>query len=264
MLFRLAIAPLLLCIALVSSAFAESTDCSVPVLLVPDGRITQSTIPQSTTYWYGIYAQANHSYSVEFVPAADNYFNVSRPQFNVISVYSPSDYLQSCRGTSSVTVTANSGYSPVILKNGNGAGRRVSFIAQSSGLHLISATNTAGAGNYTFRAADTTLFNPRWNTNGANDVQWGFFNVSEMVITGLLTLFDVNGQVVASVPFTVPPNGRAARYTGASDMNLPRNLAGAAIFSHNGPPGSVQGDAFIVNSAGLASIPVIFEPRKDH
>src|SRR5271165_4632054 len=98
---------------------AESTDCTTPVVIIPDGRPTQSSFPQSTTYWYGIYAQAGHSYSVEFEPPADNFFNTNRPLFNSFSVYGPTDYLQGCRGGSTVTVTPNSGYSPVILKSGN-------------------------------------------------------------------------------------------------------------------------------------------------
>jgi hypothetical protein len=54
-------------------AGAETTDCTTPVLIITDGRITQSTFPamtpgNATTFWFGIYAQAEHSYSVEFVP----------------------------------------------------------------------------------------------------------------------------------------------------------------------------------------------------
>ena len=88
---------------------AESTDCTAPVLIIADGRTAQSSLPKNTTSWYGIYTQANHSYSVEFVPPADNYFNYNRPVFNGISVYSPSDSFQMCRGNSSVAVTPNIG-----------------------------------------------------------------------------------------------------------------------------------------------------------
>src|SRR5271165_2094853 len=225
----------------VSWARAESTDCTTPVLIIADGRITQSTFPQNTTYWFGIFAQAGHSYSVEFEPPSDNYLNAIKPAFGAISVFGPTDYLQACRGASSVVITQNSGYAPVILKNGNGAGRRVSFAAQSAGLHLISATNVAGTGGYTFRAVDTTLVSPRWNTNGGNDVQWGLVNMSEMVVTGTLTVFDMNGYVLAAAQVSVAPNARASRYTGTSDLNLPRNIAGSAIFSHNGPPNAIVG-----------------------
>jgi hypothetical protein len=37
-------------------------------------------------FWYGIFAQAGHSYTVEFEPPADNYLNATKPQFGAISV----------------------------------------------------------------------------------------------------------------------------------------------------------------------------------
>lgn len=171
-------------------AHAESTDCTTPVIIITDGRITHSTFPQATTYWYGIYAQAGHSYAVEFEPPADNYPNAARVQFTALSVFGPNDSLQACRGTSTVAVTQNSGYAPVILKNGNGAGRRISFTARSAGLHLIAASNVASTGSYSFRALDTTMFNLRWSTWNGYDDQWGFLNISDMPITGTLTIYD--------------------------------------------------------------------------
>ncbi len=73
----------------------------------------------------------------------------------------------------------------MILKNGNGAGRRISFTAKTAGLHLIAVTNVAGQGTYSFRAVDTTLVNMRWSTRGGYSDQWGFLNVSDMPVTGL-------------------------------------------------------------------------------
>ena len=78
---------------------------------------------------------------MEFEPPADNYPNATRPQFNPLGVFGPTDYLQGCRGSSTVAVTQNSGDPPAMFKNGNGAGRRISFVAQTSGLHLIQVTN---------------------------------------------------------------------------------------------------------------------------
>src|SRR5664279_6406221 len=213
---------LLATVALVAvpHARAESTDCTTPVLVIADGRITQSTFPQNTTYWYGIDAQVGHSYSVEFEPPADNYLNATRVQFTTLSVFGPGDTMQGCRGSSSVAVTQNSGYAPVILKNGNGAGRRVSFTAQSAGLHLIAVTNVAGTGSYSFRAVDTTLFNLRWSTCGRYDDQWGFLNLSDMPITGTFTVYDLTHRVVGAVQFAIPPGGEVVRYSDAWDVNL--------------------------------------------
>jgi len=216
----------------------------------------QSTFPQSTTYWYAIYAQAGHSYSVEFMPPADNYPSGGHPQFGPLSVYGPND-LQGCRGSSTVASTQNSGYAPVILKSGNGAGRRVSFTAQSPGLYSIPVANFGGSGGYSFRAVDTTLFNPRWTTFGGYDAQWGFLNVSDTPVTGILMVLDPNGNAVSAVQFSIPAGGRVVRSSGSSDINLPRNMSGSAMFSHNGPPNSILADAFLISAS--VTLPVKFE-----
>ena len=243
--------------------FAESTYCTTPVLIVSDGRVTQSTFPQNTTYWYGIYVaqtQVGHSYSVEFVPQADNYLNSIHVQFDTLAVYGPSDSLQACRGNSSVSTTQNSGYSPV-LRNGNGTGRRVSFTALSAGLYLISGTNLAASGAYSFRAVDTTLFNPRWSTWSGYDDQWGFMNLSDMPITGTLTVYGPNNGAIVAVQVTVPAGGEVFRSSNSSDLNLPRNSSGYAIFSHNGPPNSILADAYMLNSSATVVVPSKFETR---
>ncbi len=224
---------------------AESTDCTAPVIIISDGRLTQSSFPQNTSYWYGIYAQARHSYSVEFEPPADNYLNTVRPKFAPILVFAPTDFLQSCHGTSSVVITQNSGYAPAILVNSNGAGRRISFTAQTAGLHLIQVTNLMGTGAYTFRSVDTTFIGVRWNTAVGYDLLWTMLNVSDMTITGTFTALDMNGQVVAAMQFSIPPGGRVARSSATNDLNLPRNSVGSAMFSHNGPPNSIVAEAFL-------------------
>jgi hypothetical protein len=236
---------------------AESTDCTAPVIIIPDGRLTQSSFPQNTTFWYGIYAQSRHSYSVEFEPPADNYLNAIRPRFSPIAIFAPTDFLQACRGASTVAVTQNSGYAPVIMASSNGAGRWVSFTAQSGGLYLIQVTNAMGSGGYTFRAVDTTLIGIRWNTATGYDLLWTMLNVSDMPITGTFTALDMSGQVVAAVQFSIPPGGRVARSSASSDLNLPRNSVGSAMFSHNGPPNSVMAEAFL--NGPTASLPERFE-----
>jgi len=254
---RLLVISLVVCTTLVPLAVAESTDCTTPVIIIPDGRLTQSSFPQNTTFWYGIYAQARHSYSVEFVPPADNYLNAIRPRFVPIGVFAPTDYLQGCRGASSVAVTQNSGYAPVIFASSNGAGRRVSFTAQSAGLYLIQVTNSVGAGGYTFRAVDTTLVAVRWNTATGYDALWVLMNVSDMPVTGTITVIDMNGQVLTAVQLSIPPGGRVARSSGTSDVNVPRNTAGSAMFSHNGPPNSVMAEAFMIGPT--STLPEKFE-----
>jgi hypothetical protein len=241
---------------------AESTDCTVPVIIIPDGRLTQSSFLPNTTYWFGIYAQQGHSYSVEFEPPADNYPNNVRPQFSAPVVFGPTDSLQGCRGSSSVAVTQNSGYAPVIQKSGHGAGRRVSFVALTAGLYLVSIANFAGTGGYSFRAVDTTIIGIRWNTATGYDLLWTMLNISDMPITGTVTALDLNGQVVAAVQFSIPAGGRIVRSSATSDLNLPRNSVGSAMFSHNGPPNSIMTEAFL--NGPTASVPEKFESVVPH
>ena len=243
-------------------ATAESLSCTAPEIIVTDGRLTQSTFPDSTTYWFGIYAQANHSYSAEFVPSTDNYYNTTKIRIATLAVYGPNDTLQSCRGNSSVVVTQNSGYAPVIQKGGNGMGRRISFTAPSSGLYLICVTNLAGAGTYAFRAVDTTLISVRWNTSGGYDTLWTLLNVSDMPITGTLYLLDMGGQVLTAVPLSISPGGRVAHTSATTDLNLPRNSAGIAMFSHNGPPDSILAEAFL--NGPTLTVPEKFESVPVH
>jgi hypothetical protein len=141
------------------------------------------------------------------------------------------------------------------MRNGNGTGRRVSFTAQSAGLFVVCIANLAGSGIYSFRAVDTTLFNPRWSTYGGYDNAWGFLNVSDMAIAGILTVYDADGHAVASEQLWIGPAAERFAYSSPSDMNVPRNIAGYATFTHNGPPGSIVADAYLENlSAGMVFV----------
>lgn len=229
---------------------AESTDCGAPVIVIPDGRISLSTFPQSTLYWYGVYALAGHPYTVEFESASNNSLSATVAVFSAITVYGPSDSLVGCRGTSSVTVTPNDGYSPVIKKSPNGNGRRASFTGQSAGLYLIAVSNVGSTGPYSFRATDTTLVNPRWSTYGGYFTYWGLLNLSDMTVNGVFTVYDPSGRALDSVGLTLAPGTEQFHTSLPNDMNIGPNLAGYATFSHNGPIDAVIGDSYMVNSSG--------------
>jgi len=259
---RLLLAVVLFALILVSCCLilAESTDCANPVLIVPDGRITQSSITQNATFWYGIYATTGHSYSVEFEPPADNYAGASHVIFSQPTVFGPNDTLAGCRGTSSVQVTPTSSYTPTIQKNGTGAGRRVSFTASVAGLYLVVLTNNGTAGNYTFQAVDTTLINVDWSTGGGFDSEWMFHNVSDMPITGVLTVYDFGNNVLSTAQTYIPPGAGVMRYSYWFDLNLPRNRTGYALFSHNGPPNAIMAINYTVNAVFTVIAPVRMDP----
>jgi hypothetical protein len=256
---RFACALLFLGITMAVPAIAESTNCGAPVLLIADGRVTASTFSLNSKYWFGIYAESGHSYSVEFESPADNYTLTPKVFIGAVAVFAPSDALTACQGPSSVAATQTSSYAPVVQKSGDGSGQRVAFTAQSAGRYLIMVSNVGGVGGYSFRALDTTLMNPRWSTCGGYFTHWGLLNVSDMAITGVLTVFDTAGHLVATAQVSLAPGAEQFRVSLPSDLNLAPNSAGYAIFSHNGPPNAIVADAYMVSGSGA----IIYVSRFD-
>jgi hypothetical protein len=257
---------LLLAVLWIPSLWAESKDCNNPTLAVADGRVTNSAFEAApsgsqVTYWYAFSAQAGHSYSVEFVPTTDNEFGRAGIRFADFNVFAPSDPIVSCRGQSSLALTANSAIAPAISREGYGTGRRVSFIQSTPGVNRLYVSNDSGAGAYSYRIVDTTLFGPHWSTWNF-ETQWGFLNSSDMTITGTFSVYDTNGVLVRSpVQVTIPAGGIVFRQTHPWDLAVPRNSSGFAIFAHNGPPHAIVGDAYMMNGPGTVVIPAKFETR---
>jgi hypothetical protein len=80
-----------------------------------------------------------------------------------------------------------------------------------------------------------------------------------MPVAGTLAFLDSNGHAIVVVQVSVASWCRVVRYSGSSDLNLPRNIVGSLIFSHNGPPNSILADAFMVNPAWYTPVPIKFE-----
>ncbi len=252
------------------AGFAESTDCTNPDIIVADGRLNLSTFEKpaqgqpNRTYWYGFFGQSGHSYSVEFVSSTDNdpIRDDKTVSFNTFQVWAPKDVLISCGGTSSVSKVATHTYSPALQHSpGYGDGERFAFTTSASGLFLMTISNSGGTGNYSFRLVDTTLFNPRWSTWTGYDTQWGFMNASDMSIATSLSIYDATSKLLKSVSITVPAGGIVVRSSAKSDLNLPRNASGYAIYTNTGPPGAIMADAYMLNSDATVVIPAKFEPR---
>jgi hypothetical protein len=249
-------------VALVPCARSESVNYCTPVVIIPDGRVTQSYLSMTTTYWYVMSGVLGHSYSVEFEPPVDN--SPSKVQFASLTVYLSSDS-STCSGMTPVgNIKDTSGNAPATLKGIYGAGRRLSFIAPANGMYLISIQNAGGAGDYTFRAIDTTLINLRWSTAGRYSDQWGFINLSDATITGTFTLYDLKNRPVGSMQFTIPSGTQAVRYSDSWDMNLPTDSSGYGVFSHNGPPGAVMADSYMISPNGTQVIYTKFEALVTH
>jgi hypothetical protein len=260
----------LLVAAMLAQAHAESKDCINPHLVVSDGRITTSQFEPSVngvnpTYWYAFLAQAGHSYSVEFVPTVDNENMPAAIHFTNLTLWGPNDIanLQSkaCRGGTTLSWYSTQKYAPAVTNGLYGAGQRVSLVQPVAGLNIVAITNTQGGGVYSYRITDTTLFNARWSTLSGYDSHWSFTNLSDMAITGTLNVYESAGRLLVSAPVALPPGGHSSHFTAPSDLNIPRNDAGYAVFSHNGPPQAILADSYMVNSDASVLIFVKFESR---
>ncbi|MFZ0703983.1 MAG: hypothetical protein WAM71_00165 [Candidatus Korobacteraceae bacterium] len=254
-------------------AFGEATDCLNPSVVQADDRLVISQFAGTSnglnpTYWYAFYGQAGHSYSAEFVPTVDNENTTFSIIFIDLYVWGPNDIggLQQngCFGGSTVAYYATQTYSPVLAKGKYGAGQRISFIATTAGLNIVSVTNRSAQGTYSYRFTDTTLFNPRWSTWSGYDTSWGFTNMSDMPITGTMYLYLSNNQLLEAVPMTLNANQQVFRSTYSYDLNLHRNQDGYAIFAHNGPPGAILADAILQGPNSSVAVPSKFESRYTH
>ncbi len=241
-----------LILAAAIGVLAESTDCNNPTDVVPDGRSVQGYFPASAVHYFRFKGQPGHSYVIELVWPYDN----QSLGFSALKWFRPGDNF--C-GSGSLTITDVTFMAP--WASVNGSGWRVSFIASGAGNYGFALTNRATAGDYTFRVMDTTMFNPRWSTWSGFSSTWGFNNNSDHDLSGTLTVYDSLGNVVKTASVIVPA-GKVKFYTSApSDLNLPNNMAGSAMFAFVGPPGGLQADAYMLNSNATIVIPSKFETR---
>ena len=214
-----------------SPAHAEGTTCGAPTVIVPDGRITTSTIPNAGVYFFRITSRVGNSYSAEF-------HNVLGPAVQTpgtLAVYSDA-------GTCAAAVagTNAAGTDP-----GDVNGDRVTFTAATTATLFSLTNNSGGTLTYSFTVSDTTMFSPAWSTNGTFDSFFSFLNTTGATVTGTLTLYDTTGAQLSTSPFTINANSTAATNTAA--LLTTRNKSGTAKFVHNGPPGAVLAEAAIAN-----------------
>jgi len=83
-------------------------------------------------------------------------------------------------------------------------------------------------------------------------------NTSKHDVVGVLSANPIPGTAgrQASVTITIPAEGTVCKTVGpGKDLNIPLESLGSATFAHTGPPGSVQGDAYLVKESTLDIIP---------
>ena len=221
--------------------------CFGETVVVPDGRVTASTIGALTTQWFAASLSIGNSYSVEF----KNTSGESVPP-GILTMFSGDD---GCSLLSTMTPRDTTGIDP----GASPSSQRVSFTA--SGIETFFRArldNTPGASViFSFTWSDTTMLSPAWTTNGAFNTFYSFQNTTGFTLNGTVTLFDTAGTVVSTANLVIAPGQTASTNTAA--LGTDRNHTGTARFTHDGPPGAIVAEAA---NANFSISPAYVQPVK--
>ncbi len=103
---------------------------------------------------------------------------------------------------------------------------------------------------YTITISETTMFNPSWTTFSPYLTQWGLQNTTGATVHAVLTVKDAisGGPYTKSVTIAA---GSVAFITTNSTFSggpIPANHNGNAILTHDGPPGAILANTYIISS----------------
>jgi len=85
-----------------------------------------------------------------------------------------------------------------------------------------------------------------------------FTNTTDLLITGVLNATPVPGKALqpASITLSIPAKGTVCESVGAGkDVNIPPEALASTTFTHDGPEGAVEADAYLLNRDALEVIP---------
>jgi uncharacterized repeat protein (TIGR01451 family) len=210
--------------------------CFGEKVVVPDGRLTSSTIANGATAWFAASLKIGNGYSLEFKNTTGN----NTPP-GTLTLYRGDD---GCSLTSTAAPANTSDIDPA----GTGGITRVSFGASGTQtLFRARLVNSSGSPiPFSLSWSDTTMYSPAWSTNGSFDTFYSFQNTTGASRVGTLTLRDTTGAVVSVIfPVTIPASQTASVNT--ASLGIARNRTGIATFTHNGPPGAILPEAAIAN-----------------
>ena len=112
--------------------------------------------------------------------------------------------------------------------------------------------------------SETTLYNPSWSTVGGYFTQWGLQNTTSFTLNGTITVREsYGGSATYTRAVTLPPNvttflTTSEQFTGAT---IPAGRGGSAMFAHDGPPGAVLGDAYLISASQI--VPSLFRTMRE-
>jgi hypothetical protein len=215
-------------------AGAEGT-CTNETIIIPDGRLVNSVIPNGSTFFFLFTGRGGNSYSAEFHGTTGAAF--ASPGTLVTS------YSADCT-TPAAGTTVTIGTDP----RADFSSSRVSFTPPGTAAQQVrfSLANSSGSAvNYSFSVSDTTLFSTAWSTNGSYDSFYSLYNTTNSTCSGTLTLFNTSGTAVTTAPVTITSG--ATTSTNTSTLGTVRNSVGTAKLTHNCPPGAILAEAAIAN-----------------
>jgi hypothetical protein len=200
------------------------TTCGPSPVLSSDGNPYPADViaPRSSAF-FKLNAKKGHSYSVEVWDSVDQ----AAPGLVALSLLA-SDCL---------TVLPSTDVTSVDPDLTGGFAGRISWIQSSDATVQIQLSNgdPDSPYNYQIRVTDTTLFNPRWSTWGGYVSSWGFTNTTTTNLTGVLTVVDTNGPVLATYQVTLPANTGTFISSSDKGVQIPANHAGSSSFAYIGP-----------------------------
>jgi hypothetical protein len=87
---------------------------------------------------------------------------------------------------------------------------------------------------------------------------YAFTNNSNHEILGVLTVNPIPGRELheVTITFKIPAGGTVFKVVGpGKDVNFPVDAVESARFAHNGPPGSIDANAYFVKASTLELVP---------
>ncbi len=231
----------------------SQAQCNRTIAFIPDGRVQAYTIifgvDMDTAFVFD--ARAGRSYHVDVQTNENSAEDISG---NINQGSCVSTNHASFRNTDDVDPSTGIGFS--------GNSLRGSFTATTNNFHGVRVRAATTNVQVLVKIVETTLFSPRWAvfTSTGFLTAWGFTNTTNSSIDCTLTLKDDTGMDVGSpLTFTVPANSIAFRDTTTNFPGI-TSASGRATLTHNGTPGAILADAYIVGPKPFIQ-QVRFDPR---
>ena len=233
---------------------AESTTCTSPTYIVPDGRSVESSFA-ANTYWFAFHGVAGHSYSLEYGAFHSNNNSI----FVSPTIYAPED--TPCTGGSSTLSVVTTTYVDPYIGDG-GSSRRRSWIAPSTGNYFISLASS-GSDEVSYRVVDTTLYQTVWSTYGGHYTQAAIKNTTDSSVGCTYTVNITSGGSGSETRAYTLSAGTSIFpiISATSGIVIPVNRGGDATLACTGAPGSILADAYVFNSTATKVQVVTFAPR---